>query len=121
MREKGAAENIMNEAENKLMSDAEEPVKIRLLYFGSVRAAAKKAEDTTELRAGENLLALLQRLSDIHGRDFRGEVLSESGAFCREDLMISLNETAINHAKAGEIFLRTGDTVAVYPVFSGGG
>jgi len=92
---------------------------VQLQYFGSVRAAAGCAGEEISLARGISVLQLLQQRAEIKGEAFRGEVLS--GEALRDDLAVSVNGAIIQHAAAEEIILQPGDTVALFPIFPGGG
>jgi len=92
---------------------------VQLQYFGSVRAAACCAEEQAPLAENTSVLQLLHQLADAHGEAFRGEVLS--GEALRDDLTASVNGAIIQHAAAEDIVLQPGDTVALFPIFPGGG
>jgi len=92
---------------------------VHIQYFGSVRAAANGAEEQVSLAGGAGVLLLLRQLSDAHGEALRGELFI--GEALRDDLTVSVNGAIIQHAAADELILRPGDTVALLPVFPGGG
>ena len=94
---------------------------VRIQYFGTIRLAAQRIEDEAALAGDATVFRLLLQLADAYGEGFRGEVLAESGGMLRDDLMVTVNGTIINHAAAGEIVLRPGDIVALFPTFPGGG
>lgn len=89
-------------------------------YFGSMRAAAELAEEQIPLAGGASVLTLLRQCADTHGEGFRGELFTESGCL-REDLTVAVNGAIIQHAAVDEIILGPDDTVALFPVFPGGG
>ena len=93
---------------------------MRVQYFGSVRAAAELAEEQISLAGGVSVLMLLRQCADMHGEGFRGELFAESGCL-REDLTVAVNGAIMQHAAVDEIILRPDDTVALFPVFPGGG
>ena len=92
---------------------------VHIQYFGSVRAAANGAGEQAHLAGGTSVLGLLRQLADAHGEGFGGEVFA--GGTLRDDLTVSVNGAIIQHAAADEIILRPDDTVALFPLFPGGG
>jgi len=93
---------------------------IRIQYFGSVRAAAGRPEDESPA-AGMSLYSLLLKLAGDYGEAFRGELLAAGGGKLRDDLTVTVNGAIISHEAAEEIVLRPGDTLALFPIFPGGG
>lgn len=92
---------------------------VHIQYFGSVRAAAGVPEEQTSLAGETGVLQLLRQLSDAHGEALRGEIFVDEAL--RDDLTVSVNGAIIQHAVADELILRPGDTLALFPVFPGGG
>ena len=94
---------------------------IRIQYFGSIRAAAQKAEEDAAIAESITVLQLLQRLADVHGDGFGGEILAAGGTALRDDLTVMLNGTILKHEASGDSLLRPGDVLALFPIFPGGG
>ena len=90
-------------------------------YFGSIRAAAKKSEEKLEFVAEATIYDLLQQVVCLHEKNFRGEIFDGDGKKLRDDLMVTLNGTIIDHSNATEINLNPGDVVSLFPIFPGGG
>jgi len=95
--------------------------KVRIQFFGSIRAAAQKPEGWAPLAGNTTVLQLLRELAGVYGEGFRGELLAAGGEKLRDDLTVTLNGTIIKHQAAGELLLRPGDTLALFPLFPGGG
>ena len=94
---------------------------MKLQYFGLIRAAAGKSEEEMALSADTSVYALLQRLSAAYGGAFRDEIFEAGGHRLREDVTVTLNGAVIAHAAAGDICPKPGDTLALFPIFPGGG
>jgi MoaD family protein len=94
---------------------------IRIQYFGSVRAAAKKSEEKIEVVANITVYDFLQQLICLHEESFHSEIFNENGKKLRDDLTVTLNGTIINHSSATEINLQPGDVLSLFPIFPGGG
>ena len=94
---------------------------IRVQYFGSIRGAVQKAGEVKTLPAAVTVLRFLQGLADEYGEGFRREVLAETPDQPREDVTLAVNGAIIAHAAAGELPLRPGDTLDLFPIFPGGG
>ena len=92
---------------------------IRIEYFGSIRDAAQKKEEAVEHSPGTTIFRLLETLSDRYGDDFRSELMH--GGQLRNDVAVMRNGTMIWHTAAEEILLQSGDTLALLPLFPGGG
>jgi len=96
--------------------------RVLLRFFGSIREAAGRSDDGLRLIPGTTLYSFLQTVSDVFGREMHDELFDmKAPDRLRDDLMITVNEAIINHAKAGEIILHPGDVVALFPIFPGGG
>ena len=94
--------------------------KIKVQYFGSVRAAVLKSEE--DVGVGLNITAyqLLQKLADDYGENFREEIF-EKKTNLREDVTVTVNGKIIAHTEIAQTNLKPGDTVALFPTFPGGG
>jgi len=101
--------------------DAEAFVKVKILYFGSVRAAIGKSEEYMEIAPDITVHRLLEKLAGIYGEGLREEIFDGDGASLRDDLMITLNEAVIAREKLAGTGLKQGDNLALYPIFPGGG
>ena len=92
---------------------------IQIQYFGSIRAATKKSSEELAVPPDTSIYQLLERLAGAYGDGLRGEIMAEGRL--RDDLTISLNGSITKHEAAGETLLRPGDTLALFPLFPGGG
>ena len=92
---------------------------IQIQYFGSIRAATKKSSEELALPPDTSVYQLLERLAEAYGDVLRDEFMAEGQL--RDDLTVSLNGSITKHEAAGEIFLRPGDALALFPLFPGGG
>jgi len=101
---------------------ADSPEMTRIRYFGSIREAAGKIDEELNPLPNATVYSLLQAVSNTYGDKMRDELFDYRvpGVF-RDDLMISVNEAVINHARAAETEVRPGDVVALFPIFPGGG
>ena len=100
---------------------AEVFIKVRLQYFGAVRASARKSGDDADLHPDTTLYQLLQKLSGEYGEGFQNEIFQECGGMLRDDLTLTINGSIIKHANAAEMKLNQGDVIALFPIFPGGG
>lgn len=95
---------------------------IKIQFFGSIRESAGKTSDEMHLAPDTNVSGLMRMLSEAYGNGVRGELLDEnSPGGLRDDLMVTVNESIINHDKAADITVNPGDVIALYPTFPGGG
>ena len=96
--------------------------KVRVQFFGTMRAVANKSEDEVELPSGTTISGLLLGLADAYGESFRDELFDENSlGGLRDDVMVTLGGVIVNHANAAEINLKPGDEISLFPVFPGGG
>ena len=92
---------------------------IQIQYYGSVRAAAGKREEEMEASPGTSVFQLLKILAERYGDAFRGELINNGQL--RDDIGVSLNGTLFRHEMMTRISLQDGDTLALLPLFPGGG
>jgi len=91
-------------------------------YFGAIREFAGKSDESFDLISGSVVHVLLCRISDIYGVKMRAEIFDAKNINgLRDDLMVTLNEAILNHSQATGTVLKSGDTVALFPIFPGGG
>jgi len=93
--------------------------KVHIQYFGTIRAAAQKSED--RIAGDTTVLQLLQKLAGDYGDGFREEVLAGDGDKIRDDITVTINGTIISHEVVDGVHLRPGDSLALLPLFPGGG
>ena len=92
---------------------------IHIKYFGSIRAAAQKSGEDVEFSPGVSIFSLMEQLCSLQGGALRGELFS--GSELRDDVTVSLNGKIIRHEVVKEKCLEQGDTLALLPIFPGGG
>ena len=104
-------------------------VHIRLQYYGMLREAANKAEEELALPGEINLYQLLEYLETTYGSDFGAEIFTADSPVLsqiaerplRSDLMVMFNDKAVAHGSIASVVLQSGDRVALFPLFPGGG
>jgi len=104
-------------------------ITISVQYFGSLRAAATRAQEELTLAPDTSLIRLLRQLAATYDLGFGSELFALDDADptriddgkLRGDLMIMLNDKAVAHTAAETTLLREGDRVALFPLFPGGG
>ena len=94
---------------------------IEIQYFGSIRAAAKKIREEADFIPGITVYDMLRRLACANEKDFRDEIFGDGGKDLRDDLTVTVNGAAINRENAPGIILNPGDSLALFPIFPGGG
>ncbi|MCL2696294.1 MAG: MoaD/ThiS family protein [Clostridiales bacterium] len=94
---------------------------VKVLYFGNIRAAVGKGEETLAPALDTTPYQLLLTLAERNGAAFRDEIFREGLVGLRDDLMITINGAVIGADKAADIQLRPNDELALYPIFPGGG
>jgi len=106
----------------KMQSVTDCSVNVFVKYFGSIMEFAGKSEESFDLISGSVVYDLLYRVSDIYGARMHGEIFDAKNVNgLRDDMMLTLNEAVLNHSKASETVLKSGDEVALFPIFPGGG
>jgi len=96
--------------------------KVRVQFFGAIRAAAGKSGDEVELPPDVTICGLLHGLTDSYGKSFGEELFDENGlSGLRDDVTVAVGGVIVNHANAAEIKLKPGDEISLFPVFPGGG
>jgi molybdopterin converting factor small subunit len=101
---------------------SENASKVRIRFFGPIREAAKSSGDELDFLPDTSVYGLMQKLSGIYGEDVHAELLDEkSPNGLRDDLMITLNESIIDHALAADTKIDPGCIVALFQTFPGGG
>ena len=101
---------------------AEDALKIKIRFFGHIRVVAEISDCEMDYIPDTTVSGLLCLLTDKYGKVLRDELFDEKGlGGLRDDLMLTVNETIINHGKAAETEINPGDTIALYPTFPGGG
>ena len=93
-------------------------MKVHVKYTAQLRAALQRAEDTVELPTGTSLLTLLTHLAE-RDQAGRAHLLSSSGQ-ANANLLIVVNESAIQAGNASSVELKAGDTVLLLPPIAGG-
>jgi molybdopterin converting factor small subunit len=86
-----------------------------------MRAAAGTNEEEREISADSTVHQLLDGLCGTYGEAFRGEVFRRDGENIRDDLILSLNGAIIEHRNVIAANMTSGDVVALFPIFPGGG
>ena len=95
--------------------------KTEVKYFGSVREAVGQACEYVD-GAPITLPGLLYMLSVTHGAGLGDQLFDENGAGgLRDDLMVTVNESIVNHENVADIVINPGDVVSLFPIFPGGG
>ena len=92
---------------------------IQIEYFGSIRAAAGRDKEAIAYIA-ITVYDLLFQLA-AQGKALESELFHADGHTMREDLMLTVNQVIIPPAALPQTLLQPGDTIALFPVFPGGG
>ena len=105
-----------------VIKDGSESVyRIRLRFYSSIREAAGKSEDETEIPAGCTVFGLLEALSSVYGGAFRDEVFLPGDGGLREDIIVSVNGETTGCADAKDAIVGNGSVVDLFTTFPGGG
>ncbi len=96
-------------------------IKVRIQYFGSARVITQKAEEEIQATPDATVYELLQKLSGRYGAAFISELFGEDRESLRDDVAIAVNGAITNQTDLLRVKIKPGDTVALLPVFVGGG
>lgn len=92
---------------------------IHIGYFASIRELTGKKEE--DAASAENILALMRRLCDAHGRAFSDFCMEGgNGGKISRNVNILVNGKHIQHLEQEATVLRDGDEVAIFPLIAGG-
>jgi len=99
---------------------------VQIRYFGAISVLTGKRDEVMVLPPNTSAYGLLQKLSDIHGVNFRDEIFADTGKDpcakdIREDLMVTINDKVVKHDDIAGIYLQSTDIMSLFPVFPGGG
>jgi MoaD family protein len=96
-------------------------MKIKVKYLGPVALAVKKREEELEVSSRASIHELLRKLSSLYGKEFESEVLQDDGENIRNGMAITVNGKVIGQLDGMRTRLKMGDTIALLPLFLGGG
>ena len=90
-------------------------------YYGAIRAAAGKSGEEVSVAKESTVYQLLRSIANVHGDGFFGEIFEADSGELREDLTVTVNDKAIDHALVLSYTLTMDDKLALFPIFPGGG
>jgi MoaD family protein len=96
-------------------------MKIKVKYLGLVGLMVKKREEELEVSSRASIHELLRNLSSLYGKEFESEVLEDDGENIRDGMTITVNGIVIRQLDGMSTKLKLGDTIALLPLFLGGG
>jgi MoaD family protein len=96
-------------------------MKLKVKYLGPVAFIVKKKEEELEVSSEASIHELLRKLSSLYGKEFESEVLQDNGENIRNGMAITVNEKVIGQLDGMRTRLKMGDTIALLPLFLGGG
>ncbi len=94
---------------------------VKVQYLGQIRVIANRNEEELQIPSNAMVKELLQKLSDMYGKDFVSEVFQEDGKNLRDDLTVAVNGMAIRQLDYLNTRLNQNDIVTLFPIFPGGG
>jgi MoaD family protein len=94
---------------------------IRVKYLGPVAHMVNKREEELEVSSKASIHELLRKLSSLYGKVFEDEVLQDDGENLGDGMTITVNGIAIRQLDGLSTKLKMGDTIALLPLFLGGG
>jgi molybdopterin converting factor small subunit len=80
-----------------------------------------KREEELEVSSKASIHELLRKLSSLYGKVFEDEVLQDDGENLGDGMTITVNGIAIRQLDGMSTRLKMGDTIALLPLFLGGG
>jgi len=96
-------------------------MKIKVKYLGPVALMVKKREEELEISSRASIHELLRKLSSLYGKEFESEVLQDDGENIRNGMAITVNGKLIGQLEGLRTLLEIGDSIALLPLFLGGG
>ena len=97
-------------------------ITVQVKYYAAIREVAEKTDESLELISGSVAYDLLCKVAGLYGDKMQAEIFDDKNANgLRDDMMVTLNEAILNHAKSKETILNPGDVLALFPIFPGGG
>jgi MoaD family protein len=94
---------------------------IKIKYLGPVTLIVNKREEELEISSRASIHELLRKLSSQYGKQFESEVLQDDGQNIRNGMAVTVNGTVIGQLEGMRTRLKLGDTIALLPLFLGGG
>jgi MoaD family protein len=94
---------------------------VKIQYLGQIRAIVDRREESIDPVQNKTILTILQRLATKYGKEFETEVLDDSKHALREGILVTINGRAIEQLDGLDTFLNDHDTIAILPLFTGGG
>ena len=94
-------------------------MKVSVRFFAALREIVGKKEETLEFPKGKDVTVekVLQRLTELYGRDFAEYVYEMQTGEVRSYLQVLVNEKS---AKTSKMKLKDGDVLAIIPPVGGG-
>ena len=96
-------------------------MKLKVKYLGPVALMVKKREEELEVSSEASIHELLRKLSSLYGKEFESEVLEDDGDNIRTGMAVTVNGKVIGQLDGLRTRLKMGDTIALLPLFLGGG
>jgi molybdopterin converting factor small subunit len=100
--------------------EAMDTFKVIIKLYGAFGEYAKTKTDEAVLPQDATAADLLNKLAGVYGGSFRDELFDGAGELL-DDVMVTVNESIINHGSVSTIYLKPDDEIALLPVFRGGG
>jgi len=94
---------------------------IKIKYLGPLALMLNKREEELEVSSSASIDDLLRKLSSLYGEEFENEVLQDGGENVRTGTAVTVNGKVIGQLDGMGTRLKMGDTIALLPLFLGGG
>jgi len=94
--------------------------KVQVKLYGAFGEFARKSRDEAELPQDATVYDLLSGLAGVYGENFRDELFDSMGKL-KDDVMVTVDEAIIDRGCSDAIRLKPGETIALLPIFHGGG
>lgn len=95
-------------------------MRVTVQYLGHIRALVHTRAEEVNVPSVTTIFELLKRLTRLYGDEFRQEVFADDGGV-REGIIVTINGKAIGQLQGIKTSLHPGDTIAILPLFAGGG
>ncbi len=92
-------------------------VSVKIMLFATLRSKYKTRE--LPVTCDGNLLNMIENASKILGPEFIDDVYDRKRGKVRDDMIIMVNGRNIKDLK-GDIILKDGDVIAIFPPLAGG-
>ncbi len=95
-------------------------MKVRVQYFGYIKNMLNKREEHFELDEGASLSDLLNKLTGVHGENFKKEVYEPGQKDVKMGFVATVNGVLIGQLRGVDTRLNNGDNIILMSLMTGG-